>query len=90
MSAPGIFTIDAELHKNWSMPFNEHHQLQLRFEAFNVLNHPNFGEPNPNVLAGATIPGQPPTAARSGFGVISTILGNVPMRQLQLGLKYTF
>ena len=90
MSAPGIFTIDAELHKNWAMPFNEHHQLQLRFEAFNVLNHPNFGEPNPNVLAGATIPGQLPTAARSGFGVISTILGNVPMRQLQLGLKYTF
>ena len=90
MSAPGIFTIDAELHKNWAMPYNEHHQLQLRFEAFNVLNHPNWGEPNPNILAGATIPGQPSTAARSGFGVISSILGNVPMRQLQLGLKYTF
>ena len=90
MSAPGIFTIDAELHKNWAMPYNEHHQLQLRFEGFNVLNHPNWGEPNPNILAGATIPGQPATAARSGFGVISSILGNVPMRQLQLGLKYTF
>ena len=87
-TAPGIFALDAELHKAWQMPFNEHHQLTLRFEAFNVLNHPDWGEPNPNVLAGAALPGQPSTAARSGFGVISGTA--VAMRQLQLGLKYTF
>jgi hypothetical protein len=76
------------------MPYNEHHQLTLRFEGFNVLNHPNWGEPNPNILAGSTIPGEPATAAHSGFGVVSSLIGGgtpiIPMRQLQLGIKYTF
>jgi hypothetical protein len=88
VTAPGIFGIDAELHKEWVMPYKESHRVQLRFEAFNVLNHPNWGEPSPNILAGATIPGQPSTAAHSGFGVISGTA--IAMRQLQLGLKYTF
>jgi len=88
VTAPGIFTIDAELHKAFRMPYNEHHQVQLRFEAFNVLNHPNWGEPNPNILQGATIAGAPAGSAHSGFGVISGTA--TAMRQLQLGLKYTF
>ncbi len=86
--APGTFGIDAELHKNWIMPYNEHHQVQFRLEAFNVLNHPNWGQPNPNILAGAAIAGAPAGSAHSGFGVISTITGT--MRQLQVALKYTF
>lgn len=90
VSAPGIFGMDAEVHKGWVMPYNEHHLLTLRVEAFNVLNHPVWGQPNPNILAGSTIPGEPSTAARSGFGAISGTLGTIPMRQLQLGLKYTF
>ena len=51
--APGIFDINAEVHKNFRMPYNEHHQVQFRVEAFNLLNHPNFGGPNGNILAGA-------------------------------------
>jgi hypothetical protein len=94
MSAPGIFDIDAEVHKNWVMPWSEHHQLSLRVEAFNLLNHPALGEPNPNILAGKAIPGAPADAPHVGFGVISTLVGGatpiIPMRQLQLGLKYTF
>ncbi len=88
--APGLFSINAEVHKNWRMPYNEHHQVQFRVEAFNVLNHPNFGEPNANILQGSQIAGQPATAPHAGFGTISTLLSGVPMRQLQLGLKYTF
>jgi len=86
VSAPGIFGFDAELHKAFKV--TEHHQFQFRFEAFNVLNHPNWSEPNPNILAGAAIAGQPSGAAHAGFGVISSTAG--AMRQLQLGLKYTF
>jgi hypothetical protein len=95
--SPGVFTINAEIHKNFRMPYNEHHQLQFRAEAFNLLNHPNWGRPEPNILAGAAIPGAPPGAARAGFGTISGLAGQlngfpptIPMRQLQLGLKYTF
>jgi hypothetical protein len=80
--------LDTELHKSWSMPYSDHHQVQLRFEAFNVLNHPNWGGPNGNILAGATIPGAPAGAAHSGFGVISSLATS--MRQLQVALKYTF
>jgi hypothetical protein len=88
--SPGIFTINAELHKNFHMPYKEGHQLQFRAEAFNLLNHPNFGQPQPNILAGAPFPGQPVTNAHQGFGTISGLAFGIPMRQLQLGLKYTF
>jgi hypothetical protein len=88
VTAPGTFGIDAELHKAFVMPYNEHHQLQFRFEAFNVLNHPNWGGPNGNILAGGAIPGAPAGSAHAGFGVISSIA--IPMRQLQVALKYTF
>jgi hypothetical protein len=90
INSPGIFTIDAELHKEWTMPYSEHHRLQLRAEAFNVLNHPNFGEPNPNILAGAPIPGAPAGSAHAGFGVISGLAPGTTMRQLQVALKYIF
>lgn len=90
MTAPGIFSIDAELHKEWVMPYSEHHRLQLRFEGFNVLNHPNFGGPNGNILAGAAIPGAPAGSAHAGFGVISGLAAGTTMRQLQVAMKYTF
>ena len=86
--APGIFAINAEVHKNFRI--KETHQLQFRAEAFNVLNHPNFGGPNGNILAGAAVAGAPANAPHLGFGTISTLAAGIPMRQLQLGLKYTF
>jgi carboxypeptidase family protein len=79
--APGVFAINAEVHKNFRMPYKESHQVQFRAEAFNVLNHPNFGGPNNNILS-------------ASFGTINTLAGgtvpSIPMRQIQLGLKYTF
>jgi hypothetical protein len=89
-TAPGIIAINAEVHKNIVMPYNEHHQLQFRVEAFNLLNHPNFGAPSPNILAGAAFPGAPANAPHQGFGTINTLAAGIPMRQLQLGLKYSF
>jgi hypothetical protein len=86
--APGIFSINSEVHKNFRI--RENHQFQFRAEAFNVLNHPNFGGPNSNILAGAAVPGAPANAPHQGFGTINTLAAGIPMRQLQLGLKYTF
>jgi hypothetical protein len=71
------------------MPYKETHQVQFRAEAFNLLNHPNWGGPNASIQVGATVPGQP-NAAHLGFGVINTLAFGIPMRRLQLGMKYTF
>ena len=71
---PGLFTFDfsllKEIHFGGSQPY-----LELRAEAFNVLNHPNWGEPNA-------------TLSNVAFGRISTTRGD--MRQIQLGLKLIF
>ena len=72
---PGIFALDFSAHKEFRMWFSEQHTLQFRFEAFNVLNHPVWGAPNSNILS-------------SGFGTVTGTA--VPMRQLQLALKYFF
>lgn len=69
-------------------PYSEHHALQFRLEAFNVFNLPVWGAPNANIRAGAAFPGAPANAVHQGFGVISSTA--LPMRQLQVGLKYLF
>jgi len=73
-TGPGFTNLDASLHKVLQMPYNEKHQLSIRFEAFNALNHPNWNTPNLTVTS-------------STFGRIS---GTGAMRQLQLAAKYQF
>jgi hypothetical protein len=43
MLTPHFQSIDAALAKRFTMPYSEHHSLQIRVEAFNVLNHPTWG-----------------------------------------------
>ena len=76
VASPGLgFTkLDASLHKLVSLPFNKKHQLSIRYEAFNLLNYPNWNAPNMTVTS-------------SKFGRIS---GTGPTRQLQLAGKYQF
>jgi hypothetical protein len=71
---PPIKTIDAGIAKNWTM-FERYH-LQFRWEMFNALNHPNFGNPDSNATDG------------SSFGQITSL--QLPMRVMQAGLKFTF
>lgn len=74
---PAFQTFDLAVHKQLAMPYSETHALQLRLEAFNVFNHPVWGAPNGNITSGQ-------------FGVINALAPTVPMRQLQVGLKYKF
>jgi hypothetical protein len=46
------------------------------------------GMPNLNILSGAAFPGQPGTNAHQNFGVINGT--QIAMRQMQIGLKYSF
>ena len=90
LTGPGVFVIDFSAIKNFR--FAEKN-LQFRIEAFNLLNRPNFGDPNTNMAqsnwnaAGAN---SIPTPGGGSFGTISETRGTVPMRQLQLGLKVVF
>jgi hypothetical protein len=70
--APGYFDIDAALSRYFNI--TERQRVELRFEFFNLLNHPNFQAPD-NYLSDAT------------FG---QILSDVSPRILQFALKYTF
>lgn len=72
---PSFVRWDFSSLKNFKMPFAENHNLQFRFEAFNMPNHPNWGNPDANVQSG-------------NFGKIRGTRGD--MRNLQVALRYTF
>ncbi len=40
---PGYVDLDLGLGKTWNMPYREGHQLQLRWDVFNVTNTQHFG-----------------------------------------------
>jgi hypothetical protein len=78
---PGYFNIDVNLVKVTKFGRFEH---ELRVEAFNVLNHPAFNDPNL-------------TFGSSAFGTISSMLPNpacglcgTTERQVQLSMKLKF
>jgi hypothetical protein len=70
---PALYVLDMGLHKGFGL-FGRS-RLELRIEAFNVLNKTNLGAPNGNVSA-------------TNFGTITTLA--TPPRQLQLGVKFDF
>ena len=86
---PGLKTVDFSVFKNNKI--SEKLSLQLRAEAFNVLNHPNLAAPNflneaNNSLNDPTKAGTDP--ANAGLGVIGTT--STPSRQMQFGVKLLF
>ncbi|BDC48797.1 hypothetical protein F183_A11130 [Bryobacterales bacterium F-183] len=85
VSSPPIRAWDFSALKNFAMPYKEGHQLQFRFEAFNVANHPIWGNPDTNINSG---PRSAETGLGANFGRITGTRTN--MRNLQLGLRYTF
>jgi hypothetical protein len=70
---PGRTNLDASLFKNFR-PL-EKLAVQFRGEAFNLFNHPQFGQPNANIGNGAV-------------GTITSIVGNP--RQMQVALRLVF
>ncbi len=81
-TGPGFTGLDASLHKDFAMPYNEKHELSIRFEAFNVLNHPNWNNPTLNNIS--------TELAKPGTTTFGRITGTGAMRQLQLAAKYQF
>jgi hypothetical protein len=74
--SPGAVNFDFSIFKRYSVhKLGDAAQLQLRFEGFNIFNHPQFGQPNANL-------------SNAQVGTI-TFLTNT-MRQLQGGIKVLF
>jgi hypothetical protein len=88
MTTPHFQSIDLALHKRFQLPYNDQHAIQFRLETFNTFNHPSWGAPSGNILAGAAFAGAAGNAAHQGFGVINSTA--IPMRQIQVALKYQF
>jgi len=69
---PSTWNLDMGLRK--IVPVRNSHRIELRVEAFNVLNHPNWGGANSN-----------PTSGSFGF-----VTGKTGERVIQLATKYMF
>ena len=83
LTGPGFFTTDLAVIKD--IKVRESATVQFRTEVFNVLNHANFGQPNPDLFV--------PNG--SGGVIISPAAGRITTmtstaRQVQFGLKVLF
>ena len=72
VTGPGLANVDLSLQKQW--PLRESQFVEMRVDAFNALNHPNFNLPG-RILGAAN------------FGVITSAQD---ARELQFALKFVF
>jgi hypothetical protein len=82
----GATQVDFALRREF--PIHENLRLQFRSEAFNVLNHPNFGAVDP--LYGDVLFGQATATLSQSLGVLSPLYQTGGPRSMQLALKLTF
>ena len=85
-----VFSIDFTAKKSFYI--TERKYLQFRFEAFNFLNHPNFGDPgnslNNNI--NSSNPNSVTPVLGGSFGRITSTKAGIDMRELQFSLKLVF
>ncbi|MGC2657353.1 MAG: TonB-dependent receptor [Bryobacteraceae bacterium] len=72
---PWFNGLDGSLMKNFAL--RETVKLQIRFEALNLDNHPNFDGIDTNLNSGT-------------FGKAQILVGEAPSRRLQMGARITF
>jgi hypothetical protein len=102
LRAPGFFQWDFSAAKTFSV--TEHLGVQFRADFFNILNHPNFGNPDMGICQ-SVVPADPSTntpatcaAINTNFGKVgstiagtnSTLVGTGTARQEQFSLKVIF
>ena len=72
-----LWNDDLSVSKTIKLPF-EGHRLQLRAEAYNMLNHENFGNPSLNMASPTT------------FGEITSTATGAAARVMQFAARYEF
>ena len=78
LRGPGLFNIDSGVYKVFTMPYSEHHKLQVRWETFNLTNSVRFSGVNASLTDNSS----------SNFGQLSNTL--TAPRQMQIGMRYTW
>lgn len=80
LRGPGIFAVDLALHK--ALYTGERHSVELRGEAFNLTNRPNFQVPSGRALF---------TSSGGRIGSAGRITStSTPSRQVQLAVRWEF
>jgi hypothetical protein len=87
---PGYIDIDLGLSKSWKMPYSDNHQLQLRWDVFNVTNTQHFGgiDGSRTGFGVGLDPGLNAADAPGNWSNFTQIQGNV--RVMQVGARYSF
>jgi hypothetical protein len=86
---PGFDLVQMDLSVARKFGITERINLQFRADAFNVLNHPNFANPFPQVDAGPANLLSTRTL-NQGLGGLNPLFQEGGPRSLQLSLKLTF
>jgi hypothetical protein len=73
ITGPGVVDLDLSLMKRFRL--SERVGSELRWDVFNVANHPNFANPNANLSSAA-------------YGSIASTI--IDSRQMQLALRINF
>jgi hypothetical protein len=86
LRGPGLGNLDFSLFRHFRV--TERYNLELRFEALNVTNHPHFYNPQQSSPGGNTTTCTDVNGTCGGrFGQITSSFGE---RNLQIGLKFRF
>jgi hypothetical protein len=86
--ARGFGVVQMDLAVRREFPIYENLKLQFRMEAFNALNHPNFGQVGSNF--GSSTFGQATATLASSLGVLSPLYQEGGPRSMQFALKIIF
>jgi hypothetical protein len=79
VTGPGFNKLDASLFKTFAIPYRKT-SLQVRADAFNLLNHPSFGNPGTGL-----------TGANSQAITSTRFSGVIPdARVLQVAMRLSF
>jgi hypothetical protein len=90
LRGPGLWDVDLSVNKDTRVKWlGEGGNIEFRFEAFNILNHPNFNMPNASIFTGAAADYGPYSEApNSSAGAVTST--STTSRQLQFALKFIF
>lgn len=79
---PAFYEVDASLSKSFNI--TERQKISLRGEAYNLLNHPNFG------LSGNNLNVNTPTTFGKYSATLGTQVGGSSARLMQVSARYEF